>query len=105
MSYQVRLAARAEQDAEDILLYLQQQSRIGAARWHASLLAAIDALAEQPERCGLAPEADDLGLPLRQLLFGKRRGVYRLLFTVAGQTVNVLHIRHAARRPLEPGDL
>jgi hypothetical protein len=39
------------------------------------------------------------------LLFGKRRGVYRILFTMAGNTVNVLHIRHGARAPLKPEDL
>jgi hypothetical protein len=68
-------------------------------------LAAVQSLEEQPERCGLAPEAEDLGLALRQLLFGKRQGLWRILFTVEGNTVNVLHLRHAAREPLRPGDL
>jgi plasmid stabilization system protein ParE len=68
-------------------------------------LEAVKSLAEQPERCGFAPEVEELGIELRQLLFGKRRSIYRVLFTVTAQSVNVLHIRHAARQPLRPGDL
>jgi plasmid stabilization system protein ParE len=104
MAYHVRIAARAERDAEEAIRYLQQRSRTGAARWHAGLTEALRSLEDQPERCGLAPEAEELGIELRQLLFGKRRGVYRVLFTIDADTVNVLHIRHAAQRPLQPGD-
>jgi plasmid stabilization system protein ParE len=80
MAYQVRITARAEQDAENALQYRQRHSGASAARWHAGLLEAVQSLEEQPERCGLAPEAGELGIDLRQLLFGKRRNVY----TVAG---------------------
>jgi plasmid stabilization system protein ParE len=105
MAYQVRVTARAERDAEAAIRYLRRHSRATAWRWHAALLEAVRSLEGQPERCGLAPEAEELAIELRQLLFGKRRHVYRLLFTIAGNTVNVLHIRHATRRPLQPGDL
>jgi hypothetical protein len=46
-----------------------------------------------------------VGLELRELLFGKRRGVYRILFVVDGRTVNILHIRHTASGPLSTFDL
>jgi plasmid stabilization system protein ParE len=105
MAYRVRIAARAEADVEKALGWMLRRSAAAAGRWHAGLLAAVDSLEEQPERCGLAPEAEDLGIELRQLLFGRRRGVYRILFTIAGNVVNVLHIRHATRQPLRPGDL
>jgi hypothetical protein len=58
-----------------------------------------------PGRCRLAAEANELGFELRDLLFGKRRGVYRILFVVDERTVNVLHIRHAARDAAWPHDL
>jgi plasmid stabilization system protein ParE len=105
MAYQVQITARAERDSEEILSYLEQHSRNGAARWHSGLTKATRSLEEQPERYGLAPEAADLGIDLRQVLFGNRRGIYRVLFTVEGSTVNVLHIRHASRRSLKPGVL
>jgi mRNA-degrading endonuclease RelE of RelBE toxin-antitoxin system len=34
------------------------------------------------------------------LLFGKRRGVYRVLFTIRRDTVHVLTVRHSAQRSL-----
>jgi hypothetical protein len=53
----------------------------------------------------LADEAADLGLELRQLLFGRRRGVYRILFTIDGQTVTIHRVRHAAQDRLSPDDV
>jgi hypothetical protein len=36
------------------------------------------------------------GEEVRVLLSGKRRGVYRVLFTIRGDTVQVLTVRHSA---------
>jgi hypothetical protein len=63
---------------------------------------AIDSLKENPERCPLAPEADAFEVAIRQLLYGKRAGIYRILFTVHGSVVRVHHIRHGAQKFLEP---
>lgn len=65
----------------------------------------MQSLEEEPERCPLAAEAENLKVELRELLFGKRRGVYRISFTIEGEVINVLHIRHAARDWLKPEDL
>ena len=40
-----------------------------------------------------------------QLLYGRRSGVYRALFTIEERTVHVLHIRHSAQEELRPEDL
>jgi plasmid stabilization system protein ParE len=42
---------------------------------------------------------------LRELLYGRRRNVYRILFTIDGQTVNILRVRHAAQDRLTPEDV
>jgi plasmid stabilization system protein ParE len=44
-------------------------------------------------------------LDLRELLYGRRRNVYRIVFTIVGQRVNVLRVRHAAQDRLMPGDV
>jgi plasmid stabilization system protein ParE len=54
-------------------------------------------LEQFPERCGMAPESEQIGREIRQLLYGRRGGVYRALFVVEKDEVHVLHIRHAAR--------
>jgi hypothetical protein len=37
---------------------------------------------------------------MRLLLYGKRHGVYRVLFTIQGNAVYVLTVRHSAQQRL-----
>ena len=98
MKYRVRLTAKAERDVDEVLAWLCRQGAASAAyRWHQRLLAAVDTLERQPERCPFAAEAEELGVELRELLFGRRNAVYRILFIVEQHTVYILHIRHSAR--------
>jgi hypothetical protein len=47
-----------------------------------------------------------VGQEIRQLLYGGRRGVYRILFVIRGEeVVRVLAVWHSARQPLPPGTL
>ena len=64
-------------------------------------MAAIDSLESMPRRCPRAREHEDIGVDLRQLLFG----VYRILFVIRDDIVYVVHIRHGARRALTRDDL
>jgi hypothetical protein len=50
----------------------------------------------------VASESDEFPVEIRQLLYGRRPGVYRVLFTIAADTVRVLHIRLSARDELKP---
>ncbi len=49
-----------------------------------------------PERCAHAPENRWFKREIRQLLYDQ----YRILFTIRGRTVRVLHVRHGARLEL-----
>jgi len=51
-----------------------------------------------PQRCACARENDKYDEELRQLVFRS----HRIIFTIKGKTVHVMHIRHAARKELEP---
>jgi plasmid stabilization system protein ParE len=106
MKRRVRLSARAERDIDETLAWLCRQGADSAAsRWHERLLAAVATLEREPERCPIAPESEELGIELRELLFGRRQGIYRILFIIEQRTVTVVHIRHAARDALRPDDL
>jgi plasmid stabilization system protein ParE len=61
---------------------------------------AIESLAQMPKRCALCFEHRHFKEEVRQLLYGKKPNVYRILFIVRAGIVHVLHIRHAARREL-----
>src|SRR5262249_23120449 len=81
------------------------RSRAAAVRWHGQLLEDVRSLENNPERCGLAPESEWYPGEIRQLLHGKRRGVYRVLFEVRGKTVYILRVRHSDQTLLEPGEM
>lgn len=101
MAYRVEVSAQAESDAEAILEWLiAEHAGETGIRWFLALEDAIASLATFPGRCSIAPESKAFPFQVRQLLYGRRPHVYRILFTVEGETVNVLHIRHGRRKPL-----
>src|SRR5438128_2218851 len=105
MAHSVHITAWALREIDEALEWLAERSRPAAARWHERLMKAVDSLASNPERCELAPESEWYRAEIRQLLHGKRRGVYRILFEVRGDTVYILRVRHSAQALLEPDDL
>ncbi len=62
---------------------------------------AVDSLAELPERCALVPEPKLRAKRVRHLLYGSGRHVYRIIYRVRDERVEILTIRHARRKPLE----
>jgi plasmid stabilization system protein ParE len=102
MAFRVEVSPQAEQDAEAILEWLIAEGAGDAGlRWFARLKDAIASLAQMPRRCELAPENASVPFELRQLLYGHKPHLYRILFTVENDIVYVLHIRHGRRRRLD----
>ena len=103
MTYSLIVTPTAEEEAMEAVRWYAERSADAAQRWHDGLTKAINSLARLPSRCPVS-QADfqALGCEVRQLLYGKRRGVYRTLFTIADDTVWVLRIRHSAQGPLKP---
>ena len=64
----------------------------GKARieWFLALDNAFASLAEFPDRYPIAPENARFPFEVRQLFYGRSPHVYRILFTISGNTVNVL---------------
>lgn len=105
MAFRICITARALREVDAALGWLSARSRTAAVRWHEQLMKAVRSLKDNPERCGLAPECAWYPGELRQLLHGKRRGIYRILFEVRGNTVYILRVRHSAQALLEPDDM
>jgi len=84
--------------------WIAARSPENALRRYEGFITALESLETNPKRCGLAPENGCIPVELRQLVYGKRSGCYRAIFTVQEHAVRVLHIRHAARLPLQPED-
>ena len=98
--YRVIVQPPARRDMEAAFLWIAERNPAAAIRWLAGLEAAIQSLATVPERSSLAPESEVFNEQIRQLIYGRRTGRYRVLFTVMGGRVRVLHVRHGARLPL-----
>jgi plasmid stabilization system protein ParE len=109
MAFRVETTRQAEADIASAYTYIADSSRQAADRWLLRLRSRIASLSEMPGRLPLAPEATAIGCEIRQLFFGRRTGVYRILFRVDEHlptpVVKVLAVRHGARSPLEPEDL
>jgi plasmid stabilization system protein ParE len=86
MAYKVRLTAPAEADAYAAFERIREAAPYRAVKWLRDLFAAIATLADMPARCPLIPEADELGYPARHLLYGRRTGLYRIIFDIEAQS-------------------
>lgn len=106
MSRTIRILGRADDDADDIFIWLAKRSPAGARAWNAALRERLDSLAASDWNGSPAAEAQDVGLDLRQALFKTRRGrVYRVLFVATAEEVTVLRIRGPGQRLVDRSDL
>lgn len=101
--YSFDFAPRALRDIDDAMAWLTEEaSREVAERWAHTLYEKILTLAIFPERCPVAVESAVFDEEVRQLLLGKGRSQYRVLYSVRGRVVRVETIRRSARDQLEP---
>lgn len=105
MAYRVDISPSALQDAEDAYLWIKKRAPMRAGAWYEGLLEAIYGLERMPARCPIAPESEDLGLTIRQLLYG------RILFAIGcddstgEDVVRIFRIRHSARLKATPEEM
>lgn len=94
MAYRVLYRKRAERDLDGI-------ARGATLEWFDGLCDAIESLREFPERCAYAHETTLREKGVRQLLYGEGHSVYRVLYQVKDEAVQILTIRHARRKPVK----
>lgn len=88
MAYRVKITSNAFKDIRNILEWLRDISEARAGDWFASLTLAKDSLKEFPNRCPIAPESRSFLIEIRQLLFGKGKRQWRIIFGVAVDEVS-----------------
>lgn len=102
--YRIILQPEALEGMNSAYEFIAEQSPDRAYEWANGLMDAIESLKTFPGRCAFAPENEFFPQEIRHLLYGKGRAIYRILFTISGDTFSVLHIRHGAQKTLEPGE-
>jgi plasmid stabilization system protein ParE len=98
MRRKVCIVAEAEQQIEAVFSYISQDSPDHALQWARAIRRAIDHLADFPTSNPLVFDASTAGTDVRRALYG----VYSIFYTMEGDDILVLAVRHVARRPIEP---
>ena len=96
MANRVELTARAGRNLRRIYQIIDAVDYRQVRAWFDGLEAAVFSLDENPARG--SPTLEDANL--RQLLYGNRRNVYRIIYVIneRPRLVTVLHIRHGSRQ-------
>ncbi|MFK0734301.1 MAG: type II toxin-antitoxin system RelE/ParE family toxin [Gloeotrichia echinulata GP01] len=97
MAFQVRTTKTADAEIETAYVWQRDYNPAYADQWFRGLMNAIASLQEKPRRCALALENEVFSEEVRQLLYGKSRNIYRILFTIRDETVYVLYVRHTSQ--------
>jgi plasmid stabilization system protein ParE len=103
MAYLVSITLRAERDLERLYLEIDAEESHAARKWYEGLKRQILTLQKLPTRCPATPEKKTV----RHLPCGRKPHVYRVIFRVieGRKVVEVLHIRHGARKRFRASDL
>jgi toxin ParE1/3/4 len=103
MAYLVKVTARAERDLAYLYDKINAEHSGAALKWYRGLKKAILSLEEYPNRCPVTRENPNL----RHLLYGHKPHIYRVIYRVLEKRkqVDVLHIRHGARRSFKASDV
>jgi len=86
-----------------LYVHINAEGSGAALKWYRGFKEAILSLEDQPNRCPAAPENEKL----KHLLYGNSPHIYRAIFRVMEKRkqVEVLHIRHGARRRMKRNEL
>ncbi|MEG4574444.1 type II toxin-antitoxin system RelE/ParE family toxin [Microcoleus sp. N3A4] len=98
--YQVIIQPAAQKAIEESYFWLSNHSSQKARNWLEGLYKAILSLENMPSRCSFAFENSFFDEEIRQLVYGKGRNAYRILFAIVDDTVQIIFVRHAAQKPM-----
>lgn len=94
MTFHVVITNNAEMEIAEIFAWIAPDAPDTALRWVDRLEATIRSLDRFPRRGKRVPERDEFAGEVRQILFGD----YRIIYLIVDRRVEVLHVRHQARR-------
>lgn len=91
--FKVVLTPNAQDDIRKAFAWIEEEDPIHAEEWIREVQARIVGLEILPESHAIAPEREAFERDIRQLLVG-RGTPWRVFFTIDGNQVQVLHVRH-----------
>ena len=100
-TYKVVVTPNAAGDLTAQFDWLRERNPRAANDWLAGMRKVILGLSSMPQSHALAPESAEFDTEIRRALFG-RRTRWRIYFTIDGEIVRVLHVRHGQQRDWQP---
>ena len=97
-THRIILSPLALANLQEIEAVIARRSPLNAKRFLRKLRDQIDSLPQMPHRFAEAPEARYFGEPLRHVTVWP----YRIVYRVKPDAVEIVTVRHGARRPLKP---
>jgi plasmid stabilization system protein ParE len=100
MEYEIDVTDTAFAEIDDAYQWIKEWAPDAAESWYEGLMTALRSLRQNPRRCPRTFATNRGVSEVRQLIYGRRRGRYRVLFTIHRETVTILRVRHGARAPI-----
>ena len=91
--FRVKASLKAQHDVARIHDCIAADKPFAARKWYRGFARHARSLQRLPYRYEEIPEADELGLPLRHIIFGN----YRIFYLVSEDAVDIIRVIHAAR--------
>ena len=100
MQYQVIITPSAKADIFEINTWLLENYPELAESWLWGISQAVTSLSKFPKRCPISPESKAFDVVVRQLLYGKKPNVYRILFSIQDRKVYILRVRSTKQQSI-----
>ena len=97
-THKVIIHRHAKADLEQYDRFVWKNGSDQASAWYERFVDQQKSLDRTPERCPIARESKRVFFEVRELPFGRRPNVFRVLFTIDGDAVRILRIVRAQRR-------
>lgn len=100
MQFEVIITPSGKADIFETNTWLLENYPNIADRWLWETSEAVTSLSKSPKRCAVSPESDAFDVEVRQLLYGRKPHVYRILFSIRETKIYVLRVRHTRQKSL-----
>jgi len=91
--YKVLITKIAEEDIRYIFEYILSDNPQAAERWKGEIKSQITSLKEFPARYSIIPEAGDIGIDYRHIIYGD----YRTVFKITDDAVFIMRVFHCGK--------
>jgi plasmid stabilization system protein ParE len=91
--YRIEVSSMAKADLEDLQSYIALDSPGRAMAFTVRILDRIATLERFPRRNSIVRDAASLGESVRAMVVAP----YKIYYTIVGDVVHILHVRHTAR--------